>query len=54
MKIFLAIRDERREIDVVLDKVNDELHKEQALIEDIKSILAKVLKSKFYFQNSLS
>jgi len=37
----LAIRDERREIDVVLDKVNDELHKEQALIEDIKSILAK-------------
>jgi len=37
----LAIRDGRREIDVVRDKVNDELHAESALIERVKAILAK-------------
>jgi len=39
---FLAIRDGRREIDVVLDKVNDELHAEAQLIVKIKAILAQV------------
>lgn len=37
----LAIRDGRREIDVVLDKVNDELHAEAQLIVKIKAILAQ-------------
>lgn len=37
----LGIRDARREIDVVLDKVNDELHAEAKLIVNIKATLAQ-------------
>ena len=37
-----AIRSQRREIDHVLDKVNDELLHEQKLIEEVKRTLANV------------
>ena len=39
---FLAIRSQRREIDHVLDKPNDELIQEEKLVAEAKRILAVV------------